>query len=145
MVYVYHDKLNSLRAQSYEYSFCLPFCRTIASVIEMTPQDGMLALLAELENSQFRSINISVFSRDGEVWADSLQPSQGKLPLPPSEWQTRTFKTIHDKVMENKRGVVQTLFRPCSPKSSAYETTFLSAVYVESKDMIVVTVQCGNE
>jgi len=145
MLYVYHCKLAALRAQSYEHAFVLPLCRTFASIIKGTPSDALPALLSSLENSQFRTVNVTVFSDEGEVWADSLQPSQGKLPLPASRWQSQNFRTIEGKLAAHPTGVVETIFRPCSPQSTAYETSFISAVRISELKLVVVVTQCGAE
>lgn len=145
MLNIYHTKLLDLKTQCYEHAFCLPYARTLARVLESTPDDALPAQLRTLEDSQFRSVNVSVFSVHGEVWMDSLQPSMGKYPLPPSEWQTSTFRAIYPEVLKEPRGARVNLFRPCSPVSSAYDTTFVSGVLIESKQLVVVVVQCGTE
>lgn len=143
LIYLYLTKIKEIKAESYEHSLCLPICKTIANFVDAT--DKIETIIPVIENTQFRSMTVIIFDMNGEIWADSRQISEGKLPLPASEWQQSIFKSIVRDVVSMPAGIIKPIFQNCSPKSSKHDTAFVSAVHLETKKKIVVVFQCGIE
>lgn len=143
LVCLYVYKIKEIKAHSYEHSLCLPICKTIANFVKHS--DEMRNVVACVEDTQFRSMSVIIFDISGEVWVDSRQVSEGKLPLPASEWQQTIFRSISKEAVLTPAGIIKPLFLNCSPKSVKHDTGFVAAVYLKEKEKIVVVFQCGNE
>lgn len=139
-------QLCRLSRQGSDASFVLPLARTIADVIAVTPEPARMGVIARLEDSRFRSVNVVVYSERGEVYADSSVPASGKLPMPASTRQTEVFEMVKEKgVFDAAAGVHGTVFRPCNPRGGEKTTTSVAAVRVEGTTMLVAVCACGNE
>lgn len=143
LVYLYLAKVKEIKAQAYEHGLCLPICKTIANFVAAS--DKIESLVEPIENTQFRSMSVIIFDLSGEVWIDSRQVAEGKLPLPASEWQSTLFKSIVREVTATPAGVIKPIFQNCSPKSSKHDTGFVAAVLLEEHKKVVTVFQCGIE
>jgi hypothetical protein len=147
-VAIYIMQITRIRSRMAAGDLAMPLCRTFADLVRGVT--NVTELYPLLENSRFRSCHVAVYSPDGEVYMDGLQPCFGQLPMPPSERQRDTFRALVEKgVLEpkNTTGVETRLFRQCTPASDEYDTNTVCGVFVneEARKLVVVVDVCGNE
>lgn len=142
-VFVYQSKLQALKNAHQTADTLLPMCKTIAEILHHSPDPTRV--YSALENSQFRATWVTVYSNDGEVWADSFSPCQGKLPVPASEHQKDVFRLVKErKALEEPGGVLLHHFGRCRTTQDN-DASAIAAKAVEGKGMLVVLQTCGME
>lgn len=117
----------------------LPMCRTIADMLEASRERA--SLLRALENSRFRSVWLTVFSDEGEVWADNFSSAVGQLPMPASQSQRDAYERLKSAKVD-PRGVRTVRFGSC-PLGAADRTIYMAGVQIGS--MIVCMQTTGDE
>lgn len=142
-VLVFNSQLIRLKTSHYNAEQLLPMCKTIESVLDACSHDRSEVLKA-LEQATFRTTWITVFSLDGEVWADSLTPTQGRLPMAPSASQRESFKVASDAGASKEGPAVLTRrFGNCA-RSGCAGTISLAATRVKG-DLVLVMQSCGRD
>lgn len=147
MTALMQKQLLRLRSHSDESTFIGPLSRTIADLIDAHEGGKRAFLLARLEESRFRSVSVSVFSKDGDVFMDSNSPcvEKGRLPVSASERQTSIFETLREKkAFESHTVTKASLLRPCKAGGKE-EITCVAATPSKDKMMLVVVTCCGSE
>lgn len=141
LMFVFIDKMRNLKGSHYESKGLLPLCKTLSALLECSPDDVKAKTLKTMENSHFRSIWLTVYTPDGEVWADSFAPTYGQLPMPASDSQRKTFTLIRDPLAKEKK-IELSQFQLC-PITRRHETVFIAAVQTERFILCLQT--CGCE
>ena len=147
MTALMQKQLLRLRSHSDESTFIGPLSRTIADLIDTHEEARRPALLASLEEGRFRSVSVSVFSSDGDVYMDSTSPcvEKGRIPVSASERQASVFETLREKKAFESRAVTKaSLLRPCRVGGKE-EVTCVAATPSKDKKMLVVVTCCGSE
>lgn len=139
VVLAYTRQLVCLQTKHRNAEYLLPMCKTIADALAAAPERARV--LRSLENSHFRSVWLTVFSADGEVWADSYAPCYGKLPMRASESQSASFRALRDASVD-AAGVLVHRFGRC-PTTRSNEKIFIAGVRAE--EFVVCMQACGAE
>jgi hypothetical protein len=145
VVMLYQRQVTRLMTQQHTADHLLPTCRTLAAMIAASGADCLAPILVAMQNAHFRSTWITVYSRSGEVWADSFKPCYGQLPMPPSQSQVAAFEAAaRAGVMsdDHPRGIQAVMWgRSISTNADAT----ISVAAVRAGDLIVAMQACGNE
>jgi len=141
IMFQFLGKISKLKSMHNDSEQLLPLCKTLSAFLDSAPEDGKATILKTMENSYFRSIWITVYSKDGEVWADSFQPTYGQLPMPASDNQQKTFNLIKGKTTSNV-GVKLSQFGKCL---TTRRDENVSVAAVELENYIVCIQTCGCE
>lgn len=141
ILFQFINKILKLRGSHYESEQLLPLCQTLSELLECVPQSEKLTVLKTMENSHFRSIWVTVYNKEGEVWADSFQPAYGQLPMPASEVQRTTFGLIkHELTKQNS--IKLSRFGTCLITK---KNDNVSMAAVQTDEFIVCVQTCGCE
>tara|TARA_B100000787_G_C16194559_1_gene299815 strand:+ start:594 stop:1079 length:486 start_codon:yes stop_codon:yes gene_type:complete len=141
LMFQFIDKMRKLRGSHFQSKGLLPLCKTLTALLECSPEDARAETLKTMENSYFRSIWLTVYALDGEVWADSFAPTYGQLPMPSSELQKITFALIREQLAKDKK-IELSHFGLC-PITRRHDTVFIAAVQTEN--FIICLQTCGCE
>lgn len=142
LMFLFVEKMRRLKGSHYESRGLLPICKTLAALVECGEEEAVQKkILKTMENSHFRSIWLTVYSLDGEIWADSLVPTYGKLPMPASESQRKTYAWIRERLA--KEDTTQLSQFGLCPITRRHETVSIAAVKTDS--FIVCVQTCGCE
>lgn len=145
VIVVYQRQLARLFTQQHTADHLLPTCRTLAAMVAASDGDCLGPTLAALQNAHFRSTWVTVYSPNGEVWADSYLPCYGQLPMPPSESQLATFQAASRAGVlgaDHPRGVQVHVRGRCISTNADANITLAA---VRAGDLIVAMQACGNE
>ena len=134
-------KMSKLKHAHHESKQLLPLCQTLSAVLDSVSASEREEVLRTMQNSYFRSIWLTVYSKSGEVWADSFQPTYGQLPMPPSDGQQKTYQLIKSNLGGEKQ-IKTTQFGKCA---TTRKQESISVAAVELDDFIVCLQTCGCE
>lgn len=139
-------QLRRVTSSSEASSITLPMARTVADLLDATDDEKQrFKTIATLENTRFRTLTITLYSGDGEVYMDTAIPTDGRLPVPPTQRQAVVFELLKaNKIDESSNGVRVTTFRTCSPKGGERSLTSIGA-YVSKCGIVVAVQACGAD
>ena len=145
MIYVYQTQVIRIKNQVDSSENLLPICRSFVEVLIHV--DDINILVPALENSKFRYIWMTLYDLNGEVWADGRVSCYGKLPMPPSEVQSKTFHQLKKEgVLDETKteGIMFNVFSKCELNGKK-SSKLIAAMKVPNKDLILCLQQCGEK